>query len=39
MIPIYMANNRYDLAKELVTSYPVDRTSSYSVIFISKYAY
>ena len=30
MIPVYMANNRYDLAKELVTSYPVDRTSSYN---------
>lgn len=31
MIPVYMANNRYDLAKELVTSYPVDRTSSYEL--------
>lgn len=31
MIPVYMANNRYDLAKELVNSYPVDQSSSYDL--------
>lgn len=31
MIPVYMANNRYDLAKELISAYPVDQSSSYDL--------
>ncbi|NLM35195.1 MAG: tetratricopeptide repeat protein [Clostridiales bacterium] len=36
MIPVYMANNRYDLAKELIQSYPVDQASSYD---LAQYSY
>ena len=36
MIPIYMANNKFDMAKSLIENYPVDKESAYDM---AQYAY